>query len=31
MKEIDSFEARLRWDDIIKTNLKNTVGGYGID
>jgi len=31
LKETDSLEASVRWDDNIKTNLKNTVGGLGWD
>jgi len=29
LKETDSLEDRIRWDDNIKMNLKYTVGGFG--
>jgi len=31
LKETNGLGARIRWDDNIKTNLKNTVGGSGRD
>lgn len=31
LKERESLEDRIRWDDVITTNLKNTVGGLGLD
>jgi len=31
LKETESLEARIRWDENIKANLQNTVGGFGLD
>jgi hypothetical protein len=31
LKETESLEARIRWDENIKTNIKNTMGGFGLD